>query len=102
MANDTPPGSDNLYKIRQATFSAALTVMAEADTVAGHAKRLELADRIISSPGDWPLKLAEIAEADNWGAVMTWDSVTPTQVRAAILAVWTQVALATFGRSAAA
>lgn len=85
------------YDLQVATARVALDVIYEPADTPSHTSRLALAWLALRTGGDrLPLHLATVAEAHGWDTTLTWATVTRPQLRAAISAVWTDVALSKF------
>ena len=100
MANSAPIPQDKYYLITQACYSLALDIRNEPADVANHDQRVRLANQILRSPSNWPVRLAEIAEASAWGTDIDWATVSNAAVKTQISAIWNHVALAEYGETA--
>jgi len=89
--------ADKQYIIKMAAYSIAIDIRNEDPATANHYERIMLANRVISSPGSAANKIAEIAEAANYGTAIIWDTVTDANIKNAMSGVWNHVALATYG-----
>ena len=88
---------DKEYVIKMAAYSIALDVRNESPTTANHYERVMLANRVITSPGQMPHKIAEISEAAQWGSSINWDAITDAQIKTAMIGVWNHIAIAEYG-----
>ena len=97
-----------MYTIKMAAYSIAIEVREEPEATDNHYERLMMANQIISSPGEYAKKIAEIAEAANFGTTICWAETDPATcspaiadatIKNAMKAVWDHVALATYGEA---
>jgi len=91
--------ADKQYIIKMAAYSLAMDIRNESPSAENHYERVMLANRVISSPGAVSNKIAEIAEAAQWGSPVAWESITDNQIKTAMSAVWNHVALASYGEA---
>jgi hypothetical protein len=70
---------------------AAVSINAEATTVAGHRERAALATRVMADPDVWKLKFAN-ACAGNLTSTLSGVSATDAQVDTAVSSVWNTMA----------
>jgi len=89
--------ADKQYIIKMAAYSLAMDIRNEDSAYANHYERVMLANRVLNSPGTMSNKIAEIAEAAQWGSVVDWPNISNNDIKNAMSAVWDHVALATYG-----
>ena len=91
--------ADKQYIIKMAAYSLAMDIRNEATSVDNHYERLMLANQVLTSPGAFPNKIAEVAEAAQWGSAIDWTSITDAQIKNAMSGVWNHLAIAQFGEA---
>ena len=91
--------ADKQYIIKMAAYSLAMDIRNEATSVDNHYERLMLANQVLNSPGAFPNKIAEVAEAAQWGSAIDWASITDAQIKNALSGVWNHLAIAQFGEA---
>jgi len=91
--------ADKQYIIKMAAYSLAMDIRNESEATADHYERLMLANQVLNSPGAFPSKIAEVAEAAQWGSAINWGSITDEQIKNAMSGVWNHLAIAQFGEA---
>jgi hypothetical protein len=82
-----------LGQVMESMLAAAIAIMAETNTVAGHAQRCELAKRVLIDPTTWQPKFAYALATQGGVTPQTVPStVTDANINAAVSAIWNAMA----------